>query len=142
MQKNEQIFEIASENDLKKIIFPLKEWDRIFFFWDLWAGKTTFIRALLRHHFSDEKLIIRSPTYTYYQEYRWSDNIVHHFDLYRLEDEETFYLIGGTEIANHDKSIMLIEWPEIIENQIAPTKIIHISYDEKTNKRIIKIQTL
>lgn len=141
MQKNKQISEISDEKSLDNIVFDLKKWDKIFFYGDLGAGKTTFIRALLRRYFHDENIIVRSPTYTYYQEYfRENFSKIFHFDLYRLEDLETFYLIGGMEIAENSDAIMLIEWPEILGDLVKPTKIIHISYDENTGKRLFEIE--
>ena len=62
-------FTILDEKSLENIIFPLASGDRIFLTGDLGAGKSTFTRALLRHHFSDPDLVVRSPTYTYYQKY-------------------------------------------------------------------------
>lgn len=142
MQKNEQKFIITDEKSLDNCVFPLTKWDRIFFYGDLGAGKTTFIRALLRRHFNDNSLIIRSPTYTYYQEYsRENIDTVHHFDLYRLDDIENFFLIGGQEIAESEDSIMLIEWPEILGENITPTKIVKITFDAEKNKREIIIET-
>ena len=45
-------------------------------------------------------MIIRSPTYTYYQKYEGHGKVpVYHFDLYRIEDISGFYSIGGMEIA-------------------------------------------
>ena len=95
----------------------------------------------MRAYFSDPSLIIRSPTYTYYQEYSGNAATVHHFDLYRIEDAETFFLIGGAEIAESPESIMLIEWPEILEESIMPTKIVKITFDSEKNERKIEIES-
>ena len=62
-------FIIHDEKSLSEIIFPLVPGDRIFLIGDLGAGKSTFVRALLRAHFGDPDLVVRSPTYTYYQKY-------------------------------------------------------------------------
>lgn len=141
MQKNEKKFFISNEKSLDNIVFPLVKWDRIFFYGDLGAGKTTFIRALLRRHFSDENIIVRSPTYTYYQEYfRENAEKVFHFDLYRLDDLENFYLIGGQEILENPDSIVLIEWPEILGEHTKPTKIVKIHYNAEKNEREIVVE--
>lgn len=139
MQKNEQKFIISDEKSLDKIVFSFKKWEKIFFYWDLGAGKTTFIRALLRKNLENPNIIVRSPTYTYYQEYSNENFKIFHFDLYRLEDLETFYLIGWTEIAESE-GIMLVEWPEIIEPIISPNKKIFINYNAETSEREIVIQ--
>ena len=107
------------------------------------AGKTTFIRVILRKFFDDEKIIVRSPTYTYYQEYGDTERgKIFHFDLYRLNDLENFYLIGGDEIVQNEESISLIEWPEILGDSVKPTKKIFISYDENSGKRIFRIEEI
>jgi Threonylcarbamoyl adenosine biosynthesis protein TsaE len=88
----------------------------------------------------DPTLVVRSPTYTYYQKYSKivgsSDSridetnsssvpdhptilpssypAIYHMDLYRLEDYDIFVSIGGEEIAEDPTTIMLIEWPEIL----------------------------
>lgn len=139
MQKNEIVHTISTEAELTECLFPLVPGDIVFFFGDLGAGKTTYIRVLLRAHFQNDALIIRSPTYTYYQEYRGDAPSVHHFDLYRLDSPETFYMIGGAEILENPKSIALIEWPEILGDTVQPTKTVHISYDSLQQQRIIRI---
>lgn len=141
MQKKEQKFIISDEKSLDKVVFPLVKWDKIFFYGDLGAGKTTFIRALLRQHFANENIIVRSPTYTYYQEYSHENaEKIFHFDLYRLDDIENFYLIGGNEILDNNESIALIEWPEILGESIKPTKIVKIFYNAEKNEREITIE--
>jgi tRNA threonylcarbamoyl adenosine modification protein YjeE len=89
MQKRREEFLISHEKELDKIAFPLLGGDVIFFRGDLGSGKSTFIRSLLRRHFENQDLIVRSPTYTYYQSY---ENI-YHFDLYRIEDPSVWMSI-------------------------------------------------
>lgn len=125
-------YENISEVSLKNIVFPLFPGDRIFFIWDLGAGKTTFIRTLLKKYFDGDSLIIRSPTYMYYQKY--GENI-YHFDLYRIENPEDLLFLGITEILEDPDTICLIEWPEILGESIIPTKRITIeSLSEKLRK--------
>jgi tRNA threonylcarbamoyladenosine biosynthesis protein TsaE len=82
-------------------------------------------------------MIIRSPTYTYYQKYDADEKIpVYHFDLYRIEDISGFYSIGGMEIASDRNAIMLIEWPEILGDTIIPTKKISIEIMEDETRKI------
>jgi tRNA A37 threonylcarbamoyladenosine biosynthesis protein TsaE len=60
---------IQDEKELDDIVFDIVPGDRIFFYGDLGAGKSTYIRHILRKYLSDPELIVRSPTYTYYQKY-------------------------------------------------------------------------
>ena len=143
-------FIIHDEKSLSDIVFPLAPWDRIFLIGDLGAGKSTFVRALLRAHFSDPSLIVRSPTYTYYQKYGWIiDNseselqtinyqlsAIYHFDLYRVDSPEDLLLIGAREILDDPSSICLIEWPEILSESEHWTKKISIEVMEDGERKM------
>jgi tRNA threonylcarbamoyladenosine biosynthesis protein TsaE len=87
MQKNTEEYIIQDEKELDDIVFDLVPGDRIFFYGDLGTGKSTYIRYILRKYLDDPALIVRSPTYTYYQKY---GSNIYHFDLYRLEEYGTF----------------------------------------------------
>lgn len=126
------IYDNILEVTLSERIFPLHSGDRIFFIGDLGSGKSTFIRHLLRSHFHNDSLIVRSPTYTYYQKY--GENI-YHFDLYRLESLEDFYFIGGQDIIDNPNNICLIEWPEILGESVSPNKKISITTNEDGSRR-------
>ncbi len=117
-----------SEWELKNLVFPLQYGEKIFFYGDLWAGKSTFIRMLIRAYLDDSDMIIRSPTYTYYQKY-WKN--IYHFDLYRVENEEDLFLIGASDILENPENICLIEWPEILGNTVIPTKKISLTINKK-----------
>lgn len=134
MQKNTQEYIIHDEKELYDIVFPLIAWDRIFFSWDLGAGKSTYIRHILRKYLDDTTLVVRSPTYIYYQKYGTN---IYHCDLYRIEDYSTWVSIGGEEIAQDPQSIMLIEWPEILGEGVKPTKKICIKAMEDGRRKII-----
>lgn len=76
---------------------------------DLGAGKTTFVRGLLRGLGHEGR--VPSPTYTLVEPYELAGYSIHHVDLYRLvAAEEVEYL--GLEDACDDRSLLLIEWPE------------------------------
>lgn len=96
-------------------------------------------QELIRHHFKDESLTIVSPTYTYYQKY--GDNL-YHFDLYRASMLTDIMRIGADEILDDPHTICLIEWPEMIQDAIHPTKIIHISVKgEERHFEIFDVKT-
>ncbi len=138
MQKTIQEYYITTEKDLDEILFDVVAWDRIFFSWDLWVWKSTFIRHIIRKYMDNPGLVVRSPTYTYYQKYRKdnTDITIYHCDLYRLEDYNTWISIWGEEIAMDPNGIFLIEWPEILENTIIPNKKISIEIMENNDRKI------
>ena len=79
---------------------------------ELGSGKTKFVQGVLKHFNLEDE--ISSPTFTIVNEYT-SDKInIYHFDVYRLEDSDEFYAMGGDEYFS--KGICLIEWGEIIED--------------------------
>ncbi len=134
MQKSIIEYIVTNEKELDDIVFDLTPGDRICFSGDLGAGKSTYIRYILRKYLDDPTLIVRSPTYTYYQQY-WAN--IYHMDLYRLEDYDTFVSIWGTEILEDNNTIALIEWPEILGESIKPTKKISIELMEDGKRKII-----
>lgn len=99
------------------------------------AGKTKFTEGFLSY-FGLEKEI-SSPTFNIVNEYSSKNAKIFHFDVYRLEDSDEFYEIGGEEYF--DKGICLIEWGEIIKDILPKTYIeINIKKDFKNNnKRIL-----
>jgi tRNA threonylcarbamoyladenosine biosynthesis protein TsaE len=89
---------------------------------DLGAGKTTFVRGMLRGLGHIGK--VKSPTYTLVEPYIFADYNVYHFDLYRFIDEEEWDAAGFREYFN-PSSICMIEWPEKAEH-VLPEPDIHV----------------
>ena len=88
----------------------------ILFNGEMGAGKTTFIKALAK------KLGVNdatgSPTFSLVNEYKTSDNeIVYHFDVYRLKSENEAYDMGMDEYL-YSGNWCFIEWAEKIPNLI------------------------
>lgn len=78
---------------------------------DLGVGKTAFVRGFVREIAPTAS--VKSPTFTLVNEYR-SDKInVFHFDMYRIEDDDSLYSIGFYDYL--DKGICITEWTENIE---------------------------
>jgi len=90
----------------------------------LGSGKTHFVKGIAVKLRITET--ITSPTYTIINEYKSYDNIpFYHIDAYRLNSEEEFEQIGGSEIIN-GKGISVIEWSERI-SKLLPKETITIS---------------
>ena len=105
---------------------------------NLGAGKTKFVQGILKYFGLENE--ISSPTFTIVNEYTNSNINIYHFDLYRLEDIDEFYAIGGEEYF--EKGICIFEWGEILENELTNnyTKIIFEKDDNDPNKRILHIE--
>ena len=67
---------------------------------------------------------------------------VYHFDVYRLEDTDEFYAMGGEEYF--ENGICIIEWGEQIETILPKgyTKISFNKLDENENFRELKIEKM
>jgi len=76
---------------------------------EIGTGKTTFIRAMLRA--MGVTSAIKSPTFSLVESYSCQPRNVHHFDLYRIEDEAELDYIGFRDYFS-DEAICCIEWPE------------------------------
>ncbi len=131
-----------SENETKligkKFAERLKKGDVVVLTGDLGSGKTKFTEGVLQYFELNNE--ISSPTFTIVNEYANEKETIYHFDVYRLEDEDEFYAIGGEEYFQ--KGICLIEWGEMIEEAL-PNKYIHISFSrnlDEENRREIKIE--
>ena len=115
----------------------------------LGSGKTCLTKGIASGLKISET--ITSPTYTIISEYPLHDNILkkqqgispalYHIDAYRLNNEEDFEQIGGSEIINSG-GITIIEWSERIEKSL-PDNTINVTLEiSGPSSRLIKIQGL
>ncbi|MEM6517461.1 MAG: tRNA (adenosine(37)-N6)-threonylcarbamoyltransferase complex ATPase subunit type 1 TsaE [Bacteroidota bacterium] len=81
----------------------------ILFKGEMGAGKTTFIKSLIKNMGSQDE--VGSPTFSLVNEYITKEGKVYHFDLYRIKNQDELYGIGLEDYLNQDAWI-LIEWPE------------------------------
>ena len=106
----------------------LKTGDIVILSGELGSGKTKFTQGILEYFGLENE--ISSPTFTIVNEHHKDDINIYHFDVYRIEDVDEFYAIGGEDYFQN--GISLIEWGEIIED-ILPKGYTKITFykDEK-----------
>ena len=118
----------------------LKPGDIIVLSGELGSGKTKFVQGVLEYfNLQDE---ISSPTFTIVNEYNSDTVNIYHFDVYRLEDSDEFFAIGGEEYFS--KGICLIEWGELIEDILPKpyTKISFSKSDDDVSYRKLTIEKI
>ena len=125
-------------NKISEIILP---GDYLFLFGEIGVGKTTFARQLinvfeLKNNI--KKSEVPSPTFNILFEYELKDFIIKHYDLYRLKSENDIKNIGLIE--DSEKSINLIEWPELIKEKPLNRVDMFFEYTNNTNGRIINFK--
>ena len=127
-------------NFAKDYAKKLKTGDIIILSGELGSGKTKFVQGILEYFGLENE--ISSPTFTIVNEYNTSNLNIYHFDVYRLEDSDEFYAMGGDEYFS--KGICLIEWGEMIEN-ILPKPYTKITFRKNENNpefRELVIETI
>ena len=116
---------------------------------DLGGGKTTFVQGLAEE--LGIKETVNSPTFLIMKKYNSSgrrtnicspllaDNkkyTLYHFDCYRISDYKEILDLGWEEIINGENNIVVIEWPEEVE-EILPKMRLNLKFefvDENTRK--------
>lgn len=85
---------------------------------DLGAGKTTFVQGFAREWGIKE---ITSPTFVIMKKYKLKEknfDYLFHIDCYRLKDKKELKQLNFKEIIKNKNNIILIEWPEKIEEAL------------------------
>ena len=121
----------------EEIALMLKGDEVLAFFGDLGAGKTTFSRALCQAlGVTDE---VTSPTFAMVHEYHTGPFPVYHFDMYRVEGEESLFSTGYYDYLG--TGLLLIEWSENIE-ELLPKDAwrLALTYGEGPEERIIRLE--
>ncbi len=86
---------------------------------NLGSGKTSIARAFIKYFTKSDKIL--SPTFPMLITYEYADNVIWHYDMYRLENPADVWNLNLEDALNN--GIILIEWPEIIEHLIPNKKV-------------------
>ena len=116
-----EALDFLDQNALAGVAFQLaatlRPGDALALSGELGAGKTTFVRALVRAlHGSD--VPVSSPTFVFRQRYDGTPP-VEHLDLFRLDDPAEAADLGLEEAFGPDR-ITVVEWPERLPGLLPP----------------------
>ena len=121
--------------DLAKI---LKKGDIVILNGDLGAGKTALVTGFASFYGKENE--IASPTFTIINETVLKEDLsLFHFDVYRLENEDEFYAIGGEEYF--ENGITFMEWGNTIKGAL-PKEYLEVNIDKKEDDESLRIFNL
>ncbi len=135
--------EKKTEELASKFLKKIKPGDIVFVYGEMGVGKTTFIRYLINGLQKRNNLRITevtSPTFNILNQYEINQFKVNHYDLFRIKSSE--------EIKNLDlfddimNSILLIEWPQIIEKKPKDLIELNFEYGKDDQTRSVQIKGL
>lgn len=127
-------------DDIAKELLELIGSSRVLYFYgDLGAGKTTFIKRILKQLGLESDA--SSPSYSLVNVYALKNGSeVFHIDLYRLKESEEAIDIGIENYLYPD-FLTLIEWPQIIEEFTPETAYTIQIKAQLDGSRSIKLDT-
>ena len=129
-------------NQLSKIISQkLENGDCIFLIGEIGVGKTTFTRYLINNLQKQKGLKeteVLSPTFNLLYEYEIKDLKIMHYDLYRIKNTNELDYLGI--FSENEKTVKIIEWPDLIKTPLTNKLEIHLEYGENDKERKIKIR--
>lgn len=85
---------------------------------ELGSGKTVFVKGFAKALGINET--ITSPTFSLVKEYMDGEMPLYHMDVYRLDDSNDEF--GLSDYLNQD-GVCIIEWPEMIEDQLPDERL-------------------
>ena len=128
-------------NQISKLISKkLKNGDCIFLIGEIGVGKTTFTRFLinnLQNHKGLKETEVLSPTFNLLYEYEIKDLKIMHYDLYRIKKTNELDHLGI--FSENEKTIKIIEWPDLIKTPLTDKLEIHLEYGENDKERKMKM---
>ena len=128
-------------NQISKITSQkLENGDCIFLIGEIGVGKTTFTRYLINHLQNlkgVEETVVLSPTFNLLYEYEIKDLKIMHYDLYRIKKANELDHLGI--FSENEKTIKIIEWPDLIKTPLNNKLEIYLDYGENDKERKMKI---
>jgi tRNA threonylcarbamoyladenosine biosynthesis protein TsaE len=106
---------IDTIDDIAKSVIASVTSKTILVYGDMGSGKTTLIKSLVKQLGSLDE--VSSPTYSLVNEYEIKNDLIYHFDLYRVKDMEEAYNFGIEDYL-YSGHWVIIEWPQVIESII------------------------
>ena len=92
---------------------------------ELGSGKTTLCKNICAS-LGVPMNLVTSPTYTMVNMYSYDQGVIHHLDLYRLEDQTELEDFDFEDLIAVD-GITLVEWPKLLRPLIDTQRVLNIN---------------
>jgi len=125
----------------KKISKLLLNGDVIFLYGEIGVGKTTFVRGLINNFEIQQKIKqseVLSPTFNIVFSYEIGKIQIMHYDLFRLKNARDVDELGI--FAEASNSVILVEWPKLIEKKPKNRIELYFNYSENLDSRTVNIK--
>ena len=133
---------IYSLNDVDKVAKQLIQHAKtktLLIYGGMGVGKTTLIKQIVKSLGSNDE--VTSPTFSIVNEYHSENEIIYHFDFYRINDIEEAFNFGVEEYL-YSNNWCIIEWPDKIQS-ILPKLVDRIDLDlNPDNSRSLKLKSI
>ena len=145
--KNSKI-DITSEKSTRELAEKLTSYfkggEYIFLYGEMGVGKTTFVKYFINKFQTNEQLKlteVTSPTFNLLNEYKTSNFVIKHYDLFRIKNSSE---IKDLDIFERDEKIItLVEWPQLIKGSNKAKKIdLFFKYENELKNRTVQIKGL
>ena len=120
----------------KTISQKLENGDCVFLIGEIGVGKTTLTRYLINNLQIQKKIketAVLSPTFNLLYEYEIKDLKIMHYDLYRIKKVNELDHLGI--FLENEKTVKIIEWPDLIKTPFTNKLEIHLKYGKNDNER-------
>ncbi len=108
-------FNLSTIDTVANTVLKALQTKTVLFYGDMGVGKTTFINALVKALGGKDNTT--SPTFSLVNEYCVQNDLVYHFDFYRIENEIEVLDIG-IEDYFYSGHWNFIEWPNKIKTHL------------------------
>ena len=141
-KKNKLVFRGVKEPDFQTIASELRNMIEcsalhyVYFSGGIGAGKTSYIRVLLRKIGITEN--IKSPSFSMIEIYKIKKKTICHVDLFRMENPTAWQHGEIRSLFEEEDNFIFLEWPEKAEGLPCPDIQINISlgdYEHEEKKR-------
>jgi tRNA threonylcarbamoyladenosine biosynthesis protein TsaE len=140
MQTSQKVTIEYSLSDLSTVadqVLKLVKTKTILFNGDMGTGKTTLIKALVKKLGSLDD--VSSPTFSIVNEYATVDDLIYHFDLYRINSLEEAYDFGIEDYLETSHWVF-IEWPDLIKDNLSGDfNVITLNLEEDNKRKLTLI---